>query len=131
MRNFLISTFIVALVLCGRLTAWGQDSGERFTVATLNVDGLPQKILMVKVNTDGPGNAGTARIGKYLMKKGYDLIFVARGKTPFVKSQVIRKYMKEHLSKAGVLKDAGESHEKSARQFYHKRTDEKAEGGDI
>ncbi len=48
------------------------------------------------------------------MKKGYDLIFVARGKTPFVKSQVIRKYMKEHLSKAGVLKDAGESHEKSA-----------------
>ncbi len=76
MRNFLISTFIVGLVLCGRLTAWGQDSGERFTVATLNVDGLPQKILMVKVNADGPGNAGTARIGKYLMKKGYDMVML-------------------------------------------------------
>lgn len=76
MRNFLISTIIVGLVLCGRLTAWGQDSGERFTVATLNVDGLPQKILMVKVNTDGPGNAGSARIGKYLMKKGYDLVML-------------------------------------------------------
>ena len=76
MRYFLISTIIVGLVLCGRLTAWGQDSGERFTVATLNVDGLPQKILMVKVNADGPGNAGTARIGKYLMKKGYDLVML-------------------------------------------------------
>lgn len=76
MRNFLISTIIVGLVLCGRLTAWGQDSGERFTVATLNVDGLPQKILMVKVNTDGPGNAGSARIGKYLMKKGYDMVML-------------------------------------------------------
>ena len=53
--------------------ASGQDA-ERFSVATLNVDGLPQKIWFVKVNADGPGDAGTSRIGKYLMKKGYDII---------------------------------------------------------
>ncbi len=47
---------------------------EQFSVVTLNVDGLPQKIWFVKVNSDGPGDAGTARIGKYLLKKGYDII---------------------------------------------------------
>ena len=38
-------------------------------------------------------------------KKGYDLVFVARGKTPFVKSQVVEKAMKQHLKQAGVLKE--------------------------
>ena len=31
------------------------------------------------------------------MEKGYDIIFVARGKTPYVKSQVVKKAMKKHL----------------------------------
>ena len=39
------------------------------------------------------------------IRKGYDLVFVARGKTPFVKSQVIEKAMKQHLKQAGVLKE--------------------------
>ena len=39
------------------------------------------------------------------IKKGYDLVFVARGKTPFVKSQVVWKAMKQHLKQAGVLKE--------------------------
>ena len=47
---------------------------EQFSVATLNIDGLPQKVLVMKVNADGPGAAGTARIGKYLVQKGYDLV---------------------------------------------------------
>ena len=62
--------------LWGNLTATGQEVGEQFSIVTLNVDGLPQKILMVKVNTDGPGDSGTARIGKYLLKKGYDLLML-------------------------------------------------------
>ncbi len=37
------------------------------------------------------------------MKQGFDVVFVARGKTPFVKSQVVCKAMKQHLKSAGVL----------------------------
>ena len=51
-----------------------QQSG-RFSVATLNVDGLPQKILVFNVNADGPGSAGSVRISKYLAQRGYDLMF--------------------------------------------------------
>lgn len=69
-----LSLFILALMT--NMTSLAQESGEQFTVATLNVDGLPQKLLVVNVNADGPGDAGTARIGKYLVKKGYDLVMM-------------------------------------------------------
>ena len=64
------------LTFCGTMTATGQETVEQFSIATLNVDGLPQKILVLKVNPDGPGNGGTARIGKYLQKEGYDLVML-------------------------------------------------------
>lgn len=38
------------------------------------------------------------------IKPGYDLVFVARGKTPFVKSTDILRAMKKELKEAGVLK---------------------------
>lgn len=37
------------------------------------------------------------------LRQGYDIVFVARGKTPFVKSQVIKKSMAQQLKAAGVL----------------------------
>ncbi len=67
---------IAAALLCGSMTTSAQESAELFTIATLNVDGLPQKVLVVKLNPDGPGDAGTARIGKYLMQKDYDLVMM-------------------------------------------------------
>lgn len=67
---------LLVLALMTIMTSLAQESGEQFTVATLNVDGLPQKLLVVNVNADGPGDAGTARIGKYLVKKGYDLVMM-------------------------------------------------------
>ena len=39
------------------------------------------------------------------IKKGYDFVFVARGKTPYVKSTVVCKEMKRQLLLAGVLKE--------------------------
>jgi len=65
-----IATALLAMLCMG---ASAQQS-ETFSVATLNVDGLPQKILVINVNADGPGAVGTARIGKYLTKKGYDIV---------------------------------------------------------
>lgn len=38
------------------------------------------------------------------LKPGYDFVFVARSKTPFVKSQKVYDAMKNHLESAGVLK---------------------------
>lgn len=38
------------------------------------------------------------------VKNGYDFVFVARGKTPYVKSTDIRRAMAIHMKKAGVLK---------------------------
>jgi ribonuclease P protein component len=35
---------------------------------------------------------------------GYDIVFVARGKTPYVKSDVIRQAMEKQFSEAGILK---------------------------
>lgn len=44
------------------------------------------------------------------IKPGYILIFVARGKTPYVKSQVIYKAMRQHLKTLGVLSQRSEDH---------------------
>lgn len=38
------------------------------------------------------------------IKPGYDLVFVARGRTPFVKSTDILRAMRKELKEAGVLK---------------------------
>ena len=38
------------------------------------------------------------------VRTGYDLVFVARAKTPFVKSYDILRSMKKELKEAGVLK---------------------------
>lgn len=37
------------------------------------------------------------------VKPGYDIVFVARGRTPFVKSTLILRTMRKQLSEAGVL----------------------------
>ncbi len=39
------------------------------------------------------------------IKDGYDIVFVARAKTPFVKSTDILSAMKNHLQQAKVLKN--------------------------
>ena len=39
------------------------------------------------------------------IKPGYIIIFVARGKTPYVKSQVVCKAMRQHLKTLGLLTD--------------------------
>lgn len=41
------------------------------------------------------------------IKPGYDLIFVARGKTPHVKMQVVCKAMRQHLKTLGLLTAEG------------------------
>ncbi|MCD8099064.1 MAG: hypothetical protein LUE06_00590, partial [Oscillospiraceae bacterium] len=47
-----------------------------FTVATINVDGLPETILGITVNSDGPGSEGTEWISSYINDCGYDIVAV-------------------------------------------------------
>ena len=63
-----------AMLLLSQVTVNAQEVAVQFKVATLNVDGLPQKILFIKSNPDGPGAEGSARIGKYLNQKAYDIV---------------------------------------------------------
>ena len=37
-------------------------------------------------------------------RQGYDMVFVARGKTPFVNMKEVRRAMARHFTEAGVLK---------------------------
>ncbi len=52
-----------------------------FTAASLNVDGLPQRVNFlftnIDINPDGPGESGTELISTYLQNKGYDMIAVS------------------------------------------------------
>jgi len=67
---------VLGLALTAGSVEISAQQAETFSVATLNVDGLPQKLSVFKVNAEGPGSAGTVRIGKYLKQKNYDLVFM-------------------------------------------------------
>ena len=51
-------------------------TGE-FTVASMNVDGLPAKVLFVSINADGPGADGTKKISEAISSRGWDIIGVS------------------------------------------------------
>lgn len=69
-----IITVLLSVLTCSSAEA---ASGDRqFSVATLNVDGLPTKILIISSNPDGPGSGGTEVVSQYLAQKGYDIIGV-------------------------------------------------------
>ena len=63
---------MASVLLCSNVMAEDDD----FTVATLNVDGLPTKILIIPSNPDGPGDEGTLAVSRYLEQKGYDILGV-------------------------------------------------------
>ena len=45
-----------------------------FTCATYNVDGLPQKISFVSINSDGPGASGTTSISSKIAQQDWDFV---------------------------------------------------------
>lgn len=51
------------------------------------------------------------------IKPGYDFVFVARGKTPFVKSQAVYNAMRQQLKSANLLKKQDDSNEKNTVGF--------------
>ena len=46
----------------------------QFTCATYNVDGLPNKISFVSINSDGPGESGTKNISAKIAQQNWDFV---------------------------------------------------------
>ena len=70
MKRILICLFVLSLCLPDAIA--GEDV---FTVASLNVDGLPTYIGNIHINPYGPGGE-TVRVSQFLARKGYDFIGV-------------------------------------------------------
>ena len=72
-RMIMRKSWILSLLMLCPASAAANDNV--FTVATLNVDGLPTYIARIHINPDGPGG-DTWLVGGYLARKGYDIIGV-------------------------------------------------------
>lgn len=67
-------TTIVIALLSGIMTLSTASAQTSFSIMTLNVDGLPGKLLFFDVNKDGPLSAGSERISEYIAAKGCDIV---------------------------------------------------------
>lgn len=76
MKRYTLNTksLMVAVALTMATTAMAQQTDNTFKVMTLNVDGLPAKILMIDVNADGPASAGSELISEYVAAKNCDIV---------------------------------------------------------
>lgn len=68
--------WMLMLTLCCCMLSVNAQQAETFSIATLNVDGLPQKLLIISINGDGPGSDGSVLISQYLKQKGYDMVMM-------------------------------------------------------
>ncbi len=76
----LMSAVLTLLFFCasGSVSAAREVKGDgSFTVASLNVDGLPKSILGIEINPDGLGAEGSERIGGRLSTTDWDIIGVS------------------------------------------------------
>lgn len=66
--------FLFLLIFLSHLTSVAQN--PTFSVATVNVDGLPASILFFNINKEGPGATYTPYISQYLAIQDFDFIGV-------------------------------------------------------
>ena len=69
-----INKVLVAASLLLATSAAAQQTGNTLKVMTLNVVGLPAKILFFNVNADGPASAGSELISEYIASKDCDIV---------------------------------------------------------
>ena len=76
--SFLLALGLMLSLLPSAAFAAGTNTTSgTFTAASMNVDGLPNKILFVTINSDGPGSAGTKKISSKLNEMQWDIIGVS------------------------------------------------------
>ncbi len=72
--SYLLKGFIISLFVFGSMSCKAHTFQSSFSIASLNVDGLPGSILGININPDAPMEDGSVKIGQYLAKKSYDII---------------------------------------------------------
>ena len=82
MKNTLkkiISITVVISMFFGILAipSYAEEKTGTFTAVAMNVDGLPQKIIGISLNADGPGSEGTKAISSKMATYGWDIIGVS------------------------------------------------------
>ncbi len=80
-RKLICLLAVLAMLLCmvpfQAVPANAAQNEGTFTVCSMNVDGLPKKILFVTLNGDGPGSDGTKKISAKMATYGWDIIAVS------------------------------------------------------
>lgn len=71
----LMLSFLVGMI--ATTAAAAEEKTGTFTVTSMNVDGLPQTILGITINGDGPDSAGTKKISDKMSSYGWDIIGVS------------------------------------------------------
>ena len=67
MKRLYLRILAAAMIIGSMLPQQAQGQTEEFTVATLNVDGLPDEVIGIPINPDGPGEKYTPEIADYLL----------------------------------------------------------------
>lgn len=73
MRQHILS-IIIATAMTATMPAMAWNDNDSFSIMTLNVDGLPGKLLFFNVNEDGPKLLGSEAISLYLAAKNCDIV---------------------------------------------------------
>ena len=73
MKEF-YSKILLLFIAVSCAASLSAQSGQTFSVATLNVDGRPPSVLFITVNPDGPKEEYTPVIGRYLAQRSFDFI---------------------------------------------------------
>ena len=73
MRQYILSV-IAAVAMTATMPTMAQSTNGSFSIMTLNVDGLPGKIMFFNVNENGPKSLGSEAISLYLASKDCDVV---------------------------------------------------------
>ena len=73
MRQHILS-IIAAVAMTATMPAMAQSDNGSFSIMTLNVDGLPGKLLFFDVNENGPKSLGSEAISLYMAAKDCDIV---------------------------------------------------------
>ncbi|MBQ7484835.1 MAG: hypothetical protein IJT89_12380 [Bacteroidaceae bacterium] len=73
MKSNILNRIMAAMAVSCSIFSSANAQTQTFTMATLNVDGLPGQVLFFDMNQDGPKSGGSERISEYLAAKGCDI----------------------------------------------------------
>lgn len=76
--SILVFCMLLCMIPASTMAAENEDKiSGTFTATAMNVDGLPNSIIGISINSDGPGSEGTKKISAKMASYGWDIIGVS------------------------------------------------------